>query len=98
MRFFDARGGMRFASHSENVLWLFPAEPLAVQAVAASILLVSTDSEVIAAVQRAIATMGHSLRVASSLEEAGRAQQEKAFGALLLQTDAPNGHEASRMG
>lgn len=63
------------------------------QAAVASILLVSTDTEVIAAVQRAIATMGYSLRVAHSLEEADRVQQEKAFGALLLQTDAPNGHD-----
>jgi DNA-binding NtrC family response regulator len=37
--------------------------------------------------------MGHSLRVAGSLEEAGRAQQEESFGALLLQADAPNGHD-----
>jgi DNA-binding NtrC family response regulator len=61
--------------------------------VAASILLVSTDTEVIAAVQRAIATMGYTLRIADSLEEAGRVQEKKAFGALLLQTDAPNGHD-----
>jgi two-component system response regulator HydG len=65
---------------------------------AASILLVSTDGEVISAVQRAIATMGHSLRVAGSLEEAGRAQQEKGFDALLLQADAPNGHECRGWG
>jgi len=37
--------------------------------------------------------MGHSLRIAGSIEEADRAQQETDFGALLLQTDAPNGHE-----
>jgi DNA-binding NtrC family response regulator len=62
-----------------------------VQPVAVSILLVSTDAEVIAAVQRAIATMGHSLRVAGSLEEANRAQEDRVFSALLLQTDVPNG-------
>ena len=63
------------------------------QPVAASILLVSTDTEVIAAVERAIAAMGHSLFVAGSLEEADRVQENKAFHALLLQTDAPNGHD-----
>jgi DNA-binding NtrC family response regulator len=35
--------------------------------------------------------MGHSVRVANSLEEADRAQREKGFEALLFQTDAPNG-------
>ncbi len=63
------------------------------QAVAASILLVSTDTEVIAAVQRAIATMGYNLRVADSLEEADQVQQKRPFEALLLQTDAPNGRD-----
>jgi DNA-binding NtrC family response regulator len=69
-----------------------------VQAVPASILLVSTDSEVIAAVQGAIATMGHAVRIASSLEEAGRAQQENSFDALLLQADALNGHAGREWG
>ncbi|MGO8703404.1 MAG: sigma 54-interacting transcriptional regulator [Candidatus Brocadiia bacterium] len=48
--------------------------------------------------ERAIATMGYSLRVADSLEEADQVQRKKPFEALLLQTDAPNGHDGGRWG
>ena len=42
--------------------------------------------------------MGYSLRVADSLEEADQVQRKRPFEALLLQTDAPNGHDGGGWG
>ena len=57
--------------------------------VAASILLVSTDSGVIAGLRRTVSTVGYHLRVVGSLEEAEKVRTSESFDAILVQTDAP---------
>jgi len=63
----------------------------------ATVLFVSTEPDIIAALRRLVASMGHEFRVAGSLEEAGKFICERPVDLLMVQTDAAQSDVAERL-
>ena len=63
----------------------------------ASILFVSTDTDIVATVRRQITAMGHDICVAGTLAEAARMLARRGADVLLVQTDAKQGRVWERL-
>ena len=62
-----------------------------------TVLFVSSDSEVIGTVRRAVAPLGHRLLLAASLEEASRRISAHNVDLVLVQTDSPESNVRARL-
>jgi len=63
----------------------------------ATVLVVSTETDVIGAIRRLLLSMGHDCIVAASLEEAGKAINQQPVDLLIVQTDAAGSDVSVRL-